>query len=445
MHSKHQSPWPLLLGIALMAMVACNKPILIGSDLLDQDQINTDFTDTLTLKTSITKVDSVRALIPGSTYQQMFCGNFEDPFFGRVEANIYSQFIRTKIPDLEGAVLDSVVLRLAYNTNWIYGDVTQPFTIGVYRITENMDTSQRYYNTTVLATDMTPLGMLTFTPNNIDSVYVEINDSTTVAQPPRVSIPLSAAFGNELITLDSATYATPANFLQVLKGLHIKALDATTGSLLDFDFLSTSTILSVYYKNAPDTVAQRLDYSPLGGLRFTHAKHDFTGSPVAEFLADPSKGDSLLFLQGMGGPFIRVEIPYATEMKNIIVNKAELEFTVVTTDEPQADLKPPLSQAIITKGINIDSLTVIDDVLLSLSRGSLAFFGGGLVEESGGVKRYRFNISSYFQKIVDGTEEPVIFISSLNRMENGARSILYGPRHSVSPAKLLLSFTPIVD
>lgn len=445
MSSKHQSHWLSLLVVALMAIVACNKPILIGSDLLDQDQINTSFTDTLTLKTSITKVDSVRAFIPGSTYQQMFCGNFEDPYFGKLEANIYSQFIRTKIPDFTGAVLDSVVLRLAYNTKWIYGDITQPFTIGVYRVTEDMDTTHRYYNTTVVATDASPLGMLTFTPNNIDSVYIPTSDTTSTALGPRITIPLSAAFGNELMALDSATYATPANFVQALKGLHIKAVDATTGSLLDFDFLSSGTVLSVYFKNAPDTVEQRMDYSPYGGLRFTHATHQFAGSAVADFLANPAKGDSLLFLQGMAGPFIRVDIPYATQMKNIIVNKAELEFTVATTDEVQPELKPPLQQAIITKGITNDSLTIIDDVLLSLSRGSLSTFGGGVVEESGGVKRYRFNISAYFQKIVDGTEDPVLFISSLNRMENGARSVLYGAGHSVSPAKLLLSFTPIVE
>ncbi len=446
MNSKLPFPWIWLLGGALLALVACNKPILIGSDLLDQDQINTAFTDTLTLKTSVISPDSVRAYIPASPYQQMFCGNFDDPLFGKTEAGIYSQFIRSQVPDLAvGATLDSIILRLAYNTSWIYGDLTQPFTIGVYKVTEDMDTSRQYYNTTVLATDPVALGMLTFQPNNIDSVYIEVNDSTTIAQPPRIAIPLSATFGNELLMLDSASYATPSNFLQALKGLHIKALDASSGSMLDFDFLSSSTVMSMYYKLPSDTSSYRLDFTPVGGIRYTQSTHTFTGYPVADFLADPSKGDSLVFLQGMAGPFVRVEIPWATEMKNIIVNKAELEFTVATTGETQAELKPPLEQGIITKGVTPDSLTVIDDVLLSLGRGSLAYFGGGVVEENGGVKRYRFNISAFFQKVVEGSEDPVIYISALNRMENGARTVLYGAGHSISPAKLLLSFTPVVE
>ena len=74
-------------------------------------------------------------------------------------------------------------------------------------------------------------------------------------------------------------------------------------------------------------------------------------------------------------------------------------------------------------------------------------FGGRLTEESGNngemIQTYTMNISSYFQEILDEVKDPVIYLRSFPKQEQGSRVVIYGPGHSKYPMKLSLAYTKL--
>ena len=86
----------LLAGFCLFN--ACNDPTSIGSDLLEGDQLDLDYTDTLTIiSKTVRDADSVITFSTSSSTPASFrlsaylAGNFDDPIFGRSESSIYSE------------------------------------------------------------------------------------------------------------------------------------------------------------------------------------------------------------------------------------------------------------------------------------------------------------------------------------------------------------------
>ena len=442
----------VLFAMVLIFISACTEPTTIGTDLLDQDQADIRFIDTFTLRTATIKEDSVRIYDPNPQAQFLnyLCGNYSDPVFGSVTSDLYIQFRNgdSNPPDFMNARIDSLILKLEYDSSGMYGNFNQMQTLEVFRINEFIDNDTSYYSNRSFAVGNTLLGSANFRPrfDDTDSLTVLTyfnGDTSAILQPPHLRINLEDQTLIDLLTnLDSVDYEDD-NFIQAFNGLFVKAT-MPTQAMMSFNLSTDVSGLTIYYKTIDDEHAQ-YEYDIFSStLKHSNYKHDFTGTPVNDALGNRTIGDSILYLQGLSGPNIEVEIPYASTLRDqVIVNKAELVFTI------ESDINDPVffpvDQIILTERNDEGTLVVISDVLFSLSRSDLGLFGGRVEETTNSsgqvVNTYSLNISSHFQNIIDGDASPVIVLRVFPKQERASRVLLYGPNHSRFPAKLNLTYT----
>ncbi len=432
------SIWPVLAIVVLMVS-SCSRPTPVGAELLEQDKANVAFTDTLSLIAKTVPVDSVRTYSSLNDLQLSvyLCGDFNDPVFGNTDASIYTQFrFNNTPPNFTDVTLDSIVLLLQYDTVGFYGDTLTPQNLEIYRISETMDSSSTYFSNKTFAFDGTPLGgAYNFAPKPSSQVQL-ISGTDTSNVNPHLRIRLDDALGTELI--DTALYSSEARFLEQFHGLHIRST-SPTNTMMGFRLLGTLSRMTIFYTK--DTLAGSYSFPVTDrGVKFTNYEHDYSSTNIPAFFNDTSMGDSLMFIQGMSGSDIDIDIPGASSFNNIIVNKAELEFTVATLAGDDENLYPPPTRIILTERNDEGDLLVIDDVIFSLS----AF--GGQVEESVDnlgktIRTYRLNISSHFQDLVDGVADKPLTLLIFGKQEVPTRAVLYGPGHSQYPAKINLAYT----
>ena len=419
--------------------------------MIEGDQVNIKYNDSIVVTTTTVMEDSVLVFDPNPAivYNNFFVGDFEDPILQNSQAELGTQlWPNVNPPDFNGAIFDSLVLVLRYDSTNTYGDIiTDPYNIGVYRLEENFDLEQKYYsNKQLVYDDMELLGETgDFFPKiaSTDTLIVidyGLEEPDTIVQPASLRIHLSEELANELMSIDSTTYASTTAFLEQFNGLVVKGLSKTKG-MLSFTLLSAVSGMTLYYhtETDQDTVYKQYKYiiSP-NGAYFSTFKHDFSNTV---------SGDSLVYVQAMSGPNIKVEIPDPTSLGEIIVNKAELVFTYAELPEDDPDFYTPMQRSIIAiEDVDEGNFAFINDVILGSSTGNNWF--GGVIEESITdegelVSTYSFNISAHFQNMVDGSSDNAIFIRAFPKQERANRAILYGPKHSKYPAKFILTYTEL--
>ena len=265
----------------------------------------------------------------------------------------------------------------------------------------------------------------------MDSAEVE-----TFRIAPQLRIPLSAEIGEELLSAGHENLDTIADFLNFFKGIYIKSTSENDG-MMGFSLNSALSGLTVYYHKG-DSIKNFYTFATnQNTAKTTHVVTDFSPEVDASF-DNPSIGDSILYLQGLAGPNIKIDIPYAETLGNKIINKAELIFTV-SSDEDEFRRTP--FQVVAATTDEDGTYVVIDDVIFAINRGSFSVFGGQL-EENNGSREYRFNISAIFQQMVDGANES-LYLRILPKQEQVTRMTFFGPKHSQYPAKLNVVYTDL--
>ena len=78
------------LVLAALLWTACNKPSPFGSELLEEELADIEFTDTLSVLFTVQREDSLLTSDPSSTSAAFLCGTLDDPHFGKSEAEIFS-------------------------------------------------------------------------------------------------------------------------------------------------------------------------------------------------------------------------------------------------------------------------------------------------------------------------------------------------------------------
>lgn len=445
--------YALVLGLLINA---CNDPSPLGAELLEDDQVDVFFTDTISLTASTIKEDSVLTYDPdpGVVFDQFMFGNYTDPIFGKAYASIYGQVVLDfDRPEYDEAVFDSIVLTLRYDSAATYGILDQaPFGIGVYRITGDTDIEEEYYSSsTIEVNEMNPLGEISsFTPgiSFVDSIKGLIDYSTnpngdTIDIPASLRIPLSNDLGMEFVDYDEGVYESTSTFVEEFRGIYIKPLTETPG-LLSFDISSTSTAGITLYYTIEDTIHRQYQYDFSSRfIQFSNFEHDFSNSTVESVFGDESIGDSILFIQALAGPVAKIEIPNLEQFDKTIVNKAELTFTVAILDEDEPDNFPPSNNLLAVELDDEDNrFLALTDALIGGSN-----FGGRLTESVGSdgemIQTYTMNISNHLQDILDETSDPIIYLRGFPKQEQGSRVVIYGPGHSKYPMKLTLAYTQL--
>jgi hypothetical protein len=142
----------------------------------------------------------------------------------------------------------------------------------------------------------------------------------------------------------------------------------------------------------------------------------------------------------MEGLRVKVDLNEQPEFREVIVNKAELELTVINHPLDATGRFAQPDQLVVYKMDTDSTLTLLNDVTFSSSNLS-EYFGGTPKVNSGGLTKYKLNLSSYMEDFLQGKETGRFFIEILNRSESAARSILAGAKSKTHPIKLNLYYT----
>ncbi len=452
----------------LLVTTSCNEPSLIGAEVVDPDRADVEFTDTLTLKATTILGDSIQTYNSLNLLNNYLCGNFDDPIFGKSQAIINTQLRLTGIPDStifagissNETVLDSVVFVMEYDTANFFGYFITTQDISISLLTDDMDNNATYFSDQSFNAETPPLFSGTVIPSQFDTSFAQIASNGDTVRTPQLRLTIekgAAELNHPLFTDylfpssgDLQYYQNDTFLLEVLKGVQIKVEEgmfSTPNSIMSFNLASPIAGMYLYYSTSSDTLFYRFRVNN-SAARMVNFTHDYSNSTVNSFIDDTNLGDSLVFLQGMSGLNAKLEIPYARNLQNVIVNQAQLELTVATilpNDDP-VYYNDPITQLFISKKDEDGNLAIISDLEAAIALGNLqGVFGGNLTEINGNnvvLQKYTMNISDHLQDVIDGVEaNDEIFISALSKAQNGQRVILFGPGHSTYPAKLNLTYT----
>jgi Domain of unknown function (DUF4270) len=451
---KHKNIfWPAAFGAGLFAWVvflgSCTQATTFGSELLEDQSAELTVTDTLTVRMTVEREDSILTSDRSSTTAYFLCGQIDDPFLGRSQAEIFTLFQPIQIADFSGARLDSAVMFLLYQGNATYGDTTKPQTLRVQRLTDRLNYKSDYYSNNNLQAGV-EVGQTTFTPRPRTPIQ-SFNDTASAAKAPYLRIPLSRAYGQELLALDTNILRADTLVWERLTGLKITTQAASgNGAMLAFN-LNNAGVSAGYsrirlYYTVSDTVKRTFDFFFESSNKFNRFTHTRTGSPAQAAIGkvNPPR----LYLQGMAGLKVKIEVPYANRLGNVAINKAELvlDASPLTGDDP---FFRPVDQLVMTEINDLDgNLIFVDDVVNSVGpnlTGTFDLFGGypRVVQEGNTtLQRYRFTLTDRFQALLRKPNVP-IYINVYPQRLSAQRIILNGLSSTTFPAKLTVKYTQI--
>ena len=429
---------------------ACTDPTLVGAELLGEDQVDIQFTDTLTINAKSVQADSLRtysALVINQVSSYFF-GDMKDPIIGKNTCNIYAQLrLEFNRPDFTNATLDSIVLILPYDTLGTYGDISGEFGMEVLEVTDEMERINDYYSDTSFMTNPTPLTSYDFTPS-LDSLSIINYDGgvidTIAFEHLRVPIEPTDYIKDIFFNQDTLTYDNDSTFLSKFRGIQLRPTKETEG-LLSFALRLNGSGIFVYYSKDNDTIPSqyRFELNDETTRLVTYEK-DYSGSVVETLLENPDLvEDSVVVVQSLAGVNIEIDIPHITDLEGIVVNKAELELTIASLEGDNLSTYEPIEQLLISNRNEDNGLNVIDDVLFAGENLS-ALFGGVVIENSNDQPdTYQMNLSAHIQNMIDGKVGTTFTISPFQPTRNANRTIFYGPRHPTNNIKLRISYTKL--
>lgn len=447
---KHFSCYLTVLGLSLATVFSCTNPIDTGSDLLDEDLVNVQNVDTFKITTTAVPGDSLLVYsIPTAAssgfLSRYFLGKMNDPIMGLTDVAIQSQLVPAfqSHPGL-GITVDSIVLVLPYNTANIYGDKAQRYDLEIRELADSFALDKNYYGNQKLPAITNVLQAKTFAVN-FDSVKIKDYSTNTAVEtkvPPQLRISITdPEFKAKLLGIDTSVYKSRIKFLKAFYGLQLKTTN-TGKALAAFDLTSSRAGLYLYYKT---TTGISTEYRYVFGFVAANSiSRDRGTSLLGKYLAGEPNQEYIL-LQGQEGANSKFSIPGLKNLKNVIINKAELVLKVanVPGDEPVFFTPSPRILAMYRN--DKGRLTVVEDFDNASQASDLnRYYGGNYVS---GVNNepgtYTINLSAHVQNIIKGKVPNDIYLKAFPLAESAARTTLYRADHPLYGAKLKLYYTQL--
>ena len=388
------------------------KDSAAGKDLMNpEDLLNSAQVDTFTLNTFSIAEDSLISDNPAYAV----LGSYNDPKFGAVNANFYTQLrlsgLNPNFGDVSTITIDSVMLGLEYAG--FYGEFSSQ-KVEVYEMTEAINIDSVYYSfstKTTTSTDLVEPGYGTFTP---DPEGITVIGSDTVDTQLRIK--LKNALGTQLINEAASggtNFTSNENFLSYFKGLHVRVNNASQlagkGGVFYFNLNDPLSKMTVYYTQ--DGSQKTFDFLINSECAdFNHVDIDNTGKPVQNVIDNPSSGQVEYYSQAFKSRAVVKMAGLKNLPTNAIIHKAELILPIQY--QTGAKYLPP------------DELSVS-----AMINGKLSGIGVfGLYDYA--FKHYTVDVRNYMQALVSGqisTDElilsPRLFITSAERVVfNGPNS-----------------------
>ena len=436
-----------LLAITVLIAGSCTRPVLIGSDFLDDEKASLAFRDTFDLDFYTQRTD--RILVHSDNVANQLItytlGILNDPIFGSSKTEIFAQPLLSNIATgLIGSTFDSIVLQLYYDTLGNYGTLTDPVTIEVFRMIERPSFQREYYSDERFMTEMDVLGSVTLVPQPFDSVTLNGND--TIVLPPHIRIPLSRINMSEMLSQDSSVFTNQDTFLNYFNGLNIRMTNAAN-TMIGIDMLGSQ--MTIYYSKVD--IKNEFDFIfTAGSVKTLYVEHDYTGSVVESALGKEPENDHW-YVQGVSGLTTRMTIPDLSSLGNVIINQAEIEVYATHPPGDDPNLYPPV-EYLVTQSKNDSVFVNSTDVAIGLSRttGDVSsslyelLYGGVKEEIAAGppaIYRYSMKITSQLKDILNGTEENVIYFNPFDKGNVPNRAVLIGPGHPLYAPRLRIYYT----
>jgi len=432
----------LLSVIFSITLVSCKKDGELFPEFNDEN-LTIHFTDTFNILTSIIKDDSIRTDFSGAN----LLGIYHDSIMGVAASSIYTEITLAgaNVNFGDNALVDSVVLSMKYlETTSFYGNVFNPMSIEVLRLSEKFTKSEYYSNEDLSSSGFpTPLATLTYTPFMNDSVDVIQNGDTT-RQAPHLRILLDNAFGQEILDAgkNGNTIVNNAALKDIVNGLHITTssnvnnttLNKGEGSIISFDMNSSLSTVTVFYRNDQGPGKSYSFIINSESKKFNRFSHNYTNTDVEKHLTGVGFDSTVTYVQAMSGVKTKLNIPDIKNLNKdgkIIINKAELIFSINDGSNTTLKAIPNLSLT----GINASGEAIF---LIDFFEGS-TYFGGSYNETS---KTYTFNIARHLQDLInnDKTDYGLYLVASGSSVIAN-RSIINSFKHPSNKIKLNITYS----
>jgi Domain of unknown function (DUF4270) len=451
-----QSPFQKLSGFIfyasfLLSFNACQEPIAVGSDLLEGDlRIDVGFIDSLKLSSYTIPGERVITYRSGVNSRTYLLGQLSDPVFGKLNAEVYlKNYLNASLPNFTGAVLDSVVLALQYDSLGTYGGNNASFKVDVFQLIDPLPIKDTIYSDVNIPSSSTPIGSKTLVVAAKDSITIKDHvTGKNVRQAAHLRIKLDSTWGAALINNVDANKAD-STFSKYIKGLHIKAAPISGSGIFGLNFSdavlgTTSPInkLIVYYHKSPkDSTLQTYLY-PIQGITVNKYSLDRVGTVAQDLIDNKLKGNEYTLLQAAGGIKTIVTFDNLAPLADKLISKVELDIFVGGLPNQNTSISPPVQ--LVANRYNSDGkLELIPDILQLSSVGQNfgPVFGGNL-DNKQSVKKYTLNITNHVKNIIEKptTYRPELVLGILTESESASQVVLYGGKHSAFPMKMRVTY-----
>ena len=399
-----------VLFLLICLFSACKKNWNeLGSQLIATENITVLSFDSLKIKASIHKEDSLSSLNTSS----YFLGSFTDADFGSTDASIYTEF-RMPSSDVvfgENAQADSIVLSL--QIDGFYGDTSSALNISVKEMLEEItssttdssgqDSSIVIYTDQDFLIDNTTIGSLSYTAASSGATLVNIN--------------LTNEFAQSFLDAETLNFEDNTAFQSFFKGLYISCDQFTSqGMLLELDLLDVSSKLTLYYQNSEsDSLSYDFQINS-NADKMTRWSHDYSTTNIPNLIGEEDLEQA--YVQGSVGYRTYLTLPSLESLKdsNYVIHKAELTIPYFYNENDSIfSIPSKLGLAAVNSQGGLEILSEDQNI-----QGSSYFDGNSNILE----QTYTFNIARYVHKVIEQ--------GYTNRLA------LYVPSSVISPERVLL-------
>ena len=400
-----------VLFLLICLFSACKKNWNeLGSQLIATENITVLSFDSLKIKASIHKEDSLSSLNTSS----YFLGSFTDADFGSTNANIYTEF-RMPSSDVvfgENAQADSIVL--SFQIEGFYGDTSSALNISVKEMLEEItssttdssgqDSSIVIYTDQDFLIDNTTIGSLSYTAASSGTTLVNIN--------------LTNEFAQSFLDAETLNFEDNTAFQSFFKGLYISCDQYTSqGMLLELDLLDVSSKLTLYYQNnESDSLSYDFQINS-NADKMTRWSHDYSTTNIPNLIGEEDLVQA--YVQGSVGYRTYLTLPSLESLKdsNYVIHKAELTIPYIYNENDSVFSIPnKLGLAAVNSQGGLEILSEDQNI-----QGSSYFDGNSNTLD----QTYTFNIARYVHKVIEQ--------GYTNRLA------LYVPSSVISPERVLIS------
>lgn len=434
-----------LFLLSILCVLACNQETIIGTDLLPDQDIKIEFTDTVSLTAKTIPGDSLTVFIVGdfgnTNLGTSLIGQSDEALFGQSQAFSYFNINLNSSDSLnfENATIDSVVLTLPYDTSYNYGPEDASFDFKVYKLSQTLEDTDTFYTNSFFDFDPMVLGNRTYQPSLLDTfpVYSAEEDSV-IALAPHIRIPITDQTHIDEL-LSSAFEAENDTIFRESNFGYTVIAETDDNAYVALNMANESITLrriTVYY-TLDDGDKQEYSFA-IGAIRSYAFDHNISGSDVENSITDQSFADSLVFVQGLMGPNIEIDLSSVLALGKGTVNYAEIELNVADILGDDLSNNLPIENFGAFYRNEDGGLSQIEDFSLAFNSSLPSFFDGNLVTDEDD-NSYRFIVTHHIINVINqNIDNADLVLVPLNKQRTANRSIIYGTANSQKPIKLKL-------